>query len=183
MQALTLQNRLLSEFAEHLAEPLKKVKRSSIFQVFPEQIKFEIFQGLAYGFASAMFFFVFAALFRFAIYLITNKPFMDSLDAMRYCIFLIIKKYSRVLFAVSLTSPCVALATAYFPDYVKARFAAGLIFKMMTELTGIDSLTTDGSKPEISGHVQLKGIHFRYPERPNIPILQGLDAEASYFRI
>ena len=52
---------------------------------------------------------------------------------------------------------------------------------MMTEEPSIDSMTLGGSKPTISGHVQLKDIHFRYPERPNIPILQGLNVEVKPF--
>lgn len=36
---------------------------------------------------------------------------------------------------------------AYFPEYVRARFSAGLIFSMLREQPKIDSLSESGAKP------------------------------------
>lgn len=38
-------------------------------------------------------------------------------------------------------------ASSYFPEYLKAKFAAGLIFKMLADEPKIDSLSKGGKKP------------------------------------
>ena len=41
----------------------------------------------------------------------------------------------------------------------------------------IDSSSTEGSKPKISGNIQFNNVFFNYPSRKDVPILQGLDLE------
>jgi ATP-binding cassette subfamily B (MDR/TAP) protein 1 len=77
--------------------------------------------------------------------------------------------------AVSFSMGSISFATAYIPEYKKARLAAGLIFKMLAEEPNIDSLATDGQKREIKGFVHFKELQFVYPERPKVKILKGLD--------
>lgn len=72
-------------------------------------------------------------------------------------------------------------ASAYFPEYIKATFAAGLIFNMLKEEPRIDGMTSSGKKPKLSGSVTLNNVYFKYPERPDVPILQGLDVSVSGF--
>lgn len=81
----------------------------------------------------------------------------------------------RVLFAISFTAGSLGFASAYFPEYIKATFAAGLIFNMLQDEPRIDGMTKKGKKPAITGAVALKDVYFKYPERPDVPILQGLD--------
>ncbi|VDL79383.1 unnamed protein product [Nippostrongylus brasiliensis] len=70
----------------------------------------------------------------------------------------------RVIFPCSFAASGLGYAAAYFPEYVKATFAAGLIFNMLKEEPLIDGMTTSGKKPSIAGAIVLKNI---YP-----PILQ-----------
>jgi hypothetical protein len=53
----------------------------------------------------------------------------------------------RVFFAINFSSMAVSFATTYFPEYMKARFSAGLIFKMANEVPLIDSCSKEGAKP------------------------------------
>ncbi|KAK6022561.1 hypothetical protein OSTOST_11740 [Ostertagia ostertagi] len=60
-------------------------------------------------------------------------------------------------------------ASSYFPEYIKATFAAGLIFHMLEEEPRIDGMTSNGKKPKIAGAVKLNKVYFKYPERPVKP--------------
>nr|AJM87336.1 P-glycoprotein [Cylicocyclus elongatus] len=150
VQALTLEHRLHHLFCQHLDGPHKTNKRRAIMQ------------GGAYGFSSSIFFFLYAASFRFGLWLILNGDMMPM-------------NVLRVLFAISFTAGSLGFASAYFPEYVKATFAAGLIFNMLKDEPRIDGMTDKGKKPKLTGSISLKNVFFNYPERPNVPILQGLD--------
>ncbi|EFO99602.1 hypothetical protein CRE_22141 [Caenorhabditis remanei] len=46
---------------------------------------------------------------------------------------------------------------------------------MLEEEPRIDGMTPNGTRPQLSGEVKLNKVFFRYPERPGVPILQGLN--------
>ncbi|KAK6746818.1 hypothetical protein RB195_000213 [Necator americanus] len=150
VQALTLEHRLHAQFCRHLDGPHKTSRRRAVMQ------------GFSYGFACSIFYFLYAAAFRFGLWLIIRGtlPPMNVL---------------RVLFAISFTAGSMGFASAYFPEYIKATFAAGLIINMLNEEPRIDGMTKNGKKPKLSGSITLKNVYFKYPERPDVPILQGLD--------
>ena len=77
--------------------------------------------------------------------------------------------------AISFSMGSIGFAAAYFPEYKKARLAAGIIFKMLGEEPKIDSLSSEGLKRDIKGFVHFKDLNFVYPERPKVKILNGLD--------
>ena len=69
-------------------------------------------------------------------------------------------------------------ASSYFPEYLKAKFAAGLIFKMLADEPKIDSLSKGGKKPaKINGSVHFHDIQFAYPQRSTINVLKGLNLD------
>ncbi|VDK57835.1 unnamed protein product [Cylicostephanus goldi] len=155
VQALTLEHRLHYQFCRHLDGPHKTNRRRAVMQ------------GASYGFASSTFFFVYALSFRFGLWLILNGD-MQPMNVL------------RVLFAISFTATSMGFASAYFPEYVKATFAAGLIFNMLKDEPRIDGMTDKGKKPKLSGSITLQNVFFNYPERPSVPILQGFDFSVSY---
>jgi ABC-type multidrug transport system fused ATPase/permease subunit len=69
-------------------------------------------------------------------------------------------------------------AANYLPEYLRARVAAGLMFKMMNEQSKIDSCSGKGQKPEIGGKVSIKNCYFAYPNAPQHLVLNGLNIEA-----
>ncbi|KAK6047784.1 ABC transporter, ATP-binding protein [Cooperia oncophora] len=118
VQALTLEHRLHAQFCHHLDGPHKTSRRKAVMQ------------GISYGFASSIFYFLYASCFRFGL----------------------------VLFAISFTAGSMGFASSYFPEYIKATFAAGLIFHMLQEEPRIDGMTKKGKKPNINGAVKLNEI-------------------------
>ncbi|KAJ1366073.1 Ubiquitin carboxyl-terminal hydrolase isozyme L1 [Parelaphostrongylus tenuis] len=152
VQALTLQQRLYDQFCLHLDGPHKTSRRKAIMQ------------GISYGFSCSILYFLYSATFGFGLFLILRGT-MQSINVL------------RVLYAISFTAGSLGFASAYFPEYIKATFAAGLIFNMLQEKPLIDGMTTNGKKPKLDGAVKLDRVCFSYPQRPKVPILQGFDAE------
>lgn len=152
VQALTLQTKLYNQFCSYLDAP------------HAGNVTKALLRGLTYGFANSIQFFVYAAAFRFGLWLIFEPNVLMSPE-----------NVLRVLFAISFSFGTIGFAASYFPEYIKATFAAGLIFNMLEEEPRIDGMTDAGFTPKLSGEVKLNKVFFRYPERPGVPILQGLD--------
>lgn len=60
----------------------------------------------------------------------------------------------------------------------KARSSAGDFLKLIDAQPEIDADDESGKVIEqSSGHLRFRNIRFRYPTRPHIPVLRGLDIE------
>ncbi|BGP48146.1 hypothetical protein JCM10450v2_004018 [Rhodotorula kratochvilovae] len=60
------------------------------------------------------------------------------------------------------------------------RSAAKEIFTLVDSRPAIDAESGVGSmldKSRVMGHLRFEDVHFRYPSRPDVPVLQGLDLE------
>ncbi|KAE9554873.1 hypothetical protein FO519_001901 [Halicephalobus sp. NKZ332] len=150
VQALTLEKKFYDMFEECLVGPHKSAKKDALIQ------------GVTYGFSTSILYFIFSGSFRFALWLILYQ----STEPMYVM---------KVLMAISFSMGNIGFAAAYFPEYKKARLAAGIIFKMLGEVPEIDSFSDEGSKEEISGNVHFKQLWFSYPQRKDVQILKGLD--------
>lgn len=80
----------------------------------------------------------------------------------------------RVFFAISFCAVSVGQATSWIPDYNKAKLAAGLIFHLIEQKSNMDPFNEGGLRPVLNGKIDFKDVHFRYPSRPDVPILKGL---------
>lgn len=61
-------------------------------------------------------------------------------------------------------------------DMSKAKNAANELRKLMDLKPKIDSWSTDGDKvTNLDGTIEFRDIHFRYPTRPDVPVLRGLN--------
>uniref|UniRef100_A0A914DS66 ABC-type xenobiotic transporter n=1 Tax=Acrobeloides nanus TaxID=290746 RepID=A0A914DS66_9BILA len=69
----------------------------------------------------------------------------------------------------------VGMISSFIPDVVKARLAASLIFHLIEYPTKIDSLSESGVRTDLKGDIKVTNLHFAYPTRPNIRILNGLN--------
>ncbi|WP_375756593.1 ABC transporter ATP-binding protein [Corallococcus exercitus] len=59
-------------------------------------------------------------------------------------------------------------------DFMRASGAAERVFELMDRTPAIPA--TEGERPAtVEGRVDLKGVHFAYPTRPDVPVLQGID--------
>jgi ATP-binding cassette, subfamily B (MDR/TAP), member 1 len=68
---------------------------------------------------------------------------------------------------------------AFVPDISAAKGAATDIINLLDSTPSIDSESTEGRFPkDVKGEVVLRDIHFRYPTRPQVRVLRGLDIVA-----
>ncbi|RUS77640.1 hypothetical protein EGW08_014600 [Elysia chlorotica] len=84
----------------------------------------------------------------------------------------------RVLGCIIFCTMQLGRSVAFAPDFTKARQAASFIFDLHDKVPPIDAYSQAGEKPaegSFSATLRFKGIHFRYPMRPDVKILNGLD--------
>ncbi|KAK8079182.1 hypothetical protein PG994_002989 [Apiospora phragmitis] len=67
---------------------------------------------------------------------------------------------------------------AHAPDLAKARHAAATLKALFDRKPEIDTWSQDGRKVRtIEGHIEFRDVHFRYPTRPDQPVLRGLNLQ------
>ncbi|KAK2738609.1 GTPase-activating protein [Onygenales sp. PD_40] len=65
---------------------------------------------------------------------------------------------------------------SFSPDMGKAKSAAADFKKLFDRKPAIDTWSKDGEKVEsIEGTIEFRDVHFRYPTRPEQPVLRGLN--------
>eukprot|EP01116_Phalansterium_solitarium_P018473 TRINITY_DN489_c0_g1_i1.p1 TRINITY_DN489_c0_g1~~TRINITY_DN489_c0_g1_i1.p1 ORF type:complete len:1312 (+),score=501.72 TRINITY_DN489_c0_g1_i1:46-3981(+) len=85
----------------------------------------------------------------------------------------------KVFSGFMMTGMAVGQAAAMTSSITKAKAAASAVFRIIDRRPPIDSSSSDGAAlPLPSGAVDLKSVVFRYPSRPNVPVLQGLTISA-----
>ncbi|XP_002933334.2 ATP-binding cassette sub-family B member 5-like isoform X1 [Xenopus tropicalis] len=81
-----------------------------------------------------------------------------------------------VFFNVTISSYCIGQAASHFEAFSIARGAAYSIFKVIQKPSFINNFSTEGFKPDnIKGNIELKNIHFSYPSRPDVKVLNGIN--------
>ncbi|XP_049836069.1 multidrug resistance protein homolog 49-like [Schistocerca gregaria] len=81
-----------------------------------------------------------------------------------------------VLFGVLAGAVNMGMASPHLEAFAMARGSAAAIFKVLNRRPEIDSLSEEGNCPEkCSGEIELKNVHFLYPSRPDVKVLQGLE--------
>lgn len=50
------------------------------------------------------------------------------------------------MYAITISSSTLGFASSYFPEYMKATFAGGIIFNMLGQRSKIDNLSIEGKK-------------------------------------
>ncbi|ANB14367.1 ATP-binding cassette alpha-factor transporter STE6 [Sugiyamaella lignohabitans] len=67
---------------------------------------------------------------------------------------------------------------SYAPDMGKARQATGNVAEILDVTPKIDTWSNEGEVLDpaaVEGNVEFRGVHFRYPTRPEVPVLRGLN--------
>ncbi|XP_060086046.1 ATP-dependent translocase ABCB1-like [Ylistrum balloti] len=123
--------------------------------------------GFAFSLSQAVLFFAYAASFYFGAYLIKNNE-MNFVD--------VFKVFSAIVFGAM----AVGQASAFAPDASKAGVSAAAIFKLLDQEPKIDWESEEGQKPDkFSSAVSFRNTKFRYPTRPDIKVLQGLNLDVA----
>ncbi|XP_063718760.1 phosphatidylcholine translocator ABCB4-like isoform X2 [Symsagittifera roscoffensis] len=161
VQSLGLEKRLYAKFFDTLTV------------VHEKNLKFAHVYGLAQSFSQSMFFFIYAAAFRFAAWLIARES-IESMDAF------------RVTFALVFAATGIGQATSALGDFAKAQLATKSLLDLFSLTPKINNLSNDGYQVwedrNIGGgknnvHIVFKDVHFRYPSRPNVKILKSFNLE------
>jgi len=67
---------------------------------------------------------------------------------------------------------------SFVPDMSSAKGAAGDIITLLDSIPDIDAESTEGGRLKlVEGHIRLEDVHFRYPTRPGVRVLRGLNLE------
>jgi ABC-type multidrug transport system fused ATPase/permease subunit len=117
-----------------------------------------------------MIFFGYAITFRFGAFLVTLPP--------DHILFTPFQNMFVVLFAIIFGAFAIGQASAFTPDYTKARVACKRIFALLDRTPVIDNYSTDGQKPEVvEGSISINKVDFNYPSRPDVAVLQDFSLD------
>ncbi|XP_027733749.1 ATP-binding cassette sub-family B member 5 [Empidonax traillii] len=134
---------------------------------YRDSLKKAPFYGFNYGVAQSAEYFINAAVFRFGAWLIANC--LTNFEN----VFIV---FSAVIFAAMNVGQSASMA----PDYGKAKMSANKIFQLLDRKPLIDSYSEEGEKlSHFEGNIEFRNIHFVYPTRPEVPVLQGLSVKVN----
>uniref|UniRef100_A0A0N4Z7Z6 ABC-type xenobiotic transporter n=1 Tax=Parastrongyloides trichosuri TaxID=131310 RepID=A0A0N4Z7Z6_PARTI len=120
--------------------------------------------ALTFGLNSSYVMLNFAIAYRYGIWLV------EAGHSTPYTVFQVIESLNCA------TMSLLSFAT-YFPEYVRARLSAGLIFNMLLIKPKINSLSDDGRRTKLKGDIELKNVAFNYPNAKNNIVLNNLSLE------
>ncbi|KAK6047586.1 ABC transporter, ATP-binding protein [Cooperia oncophora] len=79
----------------------------------------------------------------------------------------------RAVFSVLLACVAIMNSSSFFPEFTKARTAAGMLFNMINRRPKTGDINV-GERPVIRGNLLFEDVYFSYPQRPHQPIMRGL---------
>ncbi|XP_072364747.1 ATP-dependent translocase ABCB1 [Scyliorhinus torazame] len=84
-------------------------------------------------------------------------------------------KMLTVFFAILIGAFAIGQCSPNIEALASARGAAYMVYNIMNQEPIIDSFSENGHKPnQIKGDVEFINVHFKYPSRPDVEILKGL---------
>ncbi|NWZ66808.1 MDR1 protein, partial [Acrocephalus arundinaceus] len=174
-KALEEAGRISTESVENIRTVASLTKEEAFYEryvatlnhTYRKSLKKAPFYGFTYGISQSSEYFINAAVFRFGAWLIANclSNFED--------VFIV---FSSVMFAAMNVGQSASMA----PDYGKARLSAQRIFQLLDRKPLIDSYSEQGEKlSHFEGNIEFRNIHFVYPTRPEVQVLQGLNVKVN----
>lgn len=85
-------------------------------------------------------------------------------------------KFFLVFTAIVFGAQSAGTIFSFAPDMGKARQAASELKALFDRKPEIDAWSNEGEEVgQIEGTIEFRDVHFRYPTRPEQPVLRGLD--------
>uniref|UniRef100_A0A8D2Q923 Uncharacterized protein n=1 Tax=Varanus komodoensis TaxID=61221 RepID=A0A8D2Q923_VARKO len=86
----------------------------------------------------------------------------------------------RVFTILIFAAMTVGHSNSLAPDFGKAKVSAQRIFQLLDRKPPIDSCSEEGEKLEkFEGNIEFKDVHFGYPARAEVQVLQGLSVQVT----
>uniref|UniRef100_X2B039 Bile salt export pump n=1 Tax=Capitella teleta TaxID=283909 RepID=X2B039_CAPTE len=87
---------------------------------------------------------------------------------------------SNIFFSVVFGAFGIGNAAPNLQNLATARSAAYTLWDLIDRKSLIDSSSTQGEKPDrMLGNIEFKDVHFKYPSRPDVKVLNGFSMKAS----
>ncbi|KAF6200545.1 hypothetical protein GE061_004988 [Apolygus lucorum] len=173
-EGMTMSGKIASEGVQHVKtvqslgsqEMFLKVYSAALMEPYRENKKQALYLSITCAIAYSIPYLVYAAAFKFGSYLIVNYEMTPT-------------NVYRVFFALSMSATTVGGTSAYLQDLAKGKAAADLLFNVIDSKSEADPSSEHGVEHEAKGNITMENIHFSYPMRPDVKILQGLSLSVS----
>ncbi|XGW12862.1 hypothetical protein V3C99_013481 [Haemonchus contortus] len=149
VQYLTKERQFLDKFVTQMHGPHKR----AIFR--------GIVQSLTYALSVSFVNLNFAIAYLYGIWLVGRRICSP------YTVFQVIESLNTASMSL------IAFAT-YFPEYVRARLSAALLFRMLRDKPKIDSLSPLGMQTKLQGSIHFSDLSFSYPVSRRDMVLKGI---------
>lgn len=122
-------------------------------------------QAIFYSISISIVFFIQATAFSFGFSLVSNKE-------------LSVPDLFRIFPIMTFSALILARSYSLLPDQNLASSATKTAFKIIDRKSEIDSFSEEGLTPDkVMGNVKFENVHFRYPNRPKVKVLDGFNLE------
>ncbi|KAI6043447.1 P-loop containing nucleoside triphosphate hydrolase protein [Pisolithus marmoratus] len=151
--SLTREDDCLKTYSSSLEGPLRNSNRSAVWS------------NLVFAFSQSCSFWVIALVFWYGSRLVANLEVSTT-------------NFFTALMGVTFGAMQAGNVFAFVPDVSSARGAGAAIIRLLDSTPEIDTESPEGSTFEariVGGQVHLEDVHFRYPTRPTVPVLRGLN--------
>ncbi|KAJ1562517.1 ATP-binding cassette, sub-B (MDR TAP), member 4, partial [Cladochytrium tenue] len=146
--------------------------RESIALPYALAVRGSVISAMGFAFSQGFIFFAYALAFYSGVRLV-----LDGI--------MLIQGVFKVVFAVIFTAVSLSQGLALAPNYIDAKLAALEIFRLVDRRSVIDPLpdakdSASGIQKgpdEVDGSAGLQAVEFKYPLRPDVPVLRGLDLD------
>ncbi|KHJ97250.1 ABC transporter transmembrane region [Oesophagostomum dentatum] len=106
-------------------------------------------QALLYGMTNSFFVLNFAIAFAYGLWLIRNGGVLH------------LRFSSKLKVNEALNLAGIMMAASYFPEFIRARISAGIMFTMMRSVPKIDNMSNVGKRPSIDNY-DIRGLSIRH---------------------
>ncbi|KAH9985634.1 P-loop containing nucleoside triphosphate hydrolase protein [Russula compacta] len=149
--ALTREDDCLEIYSKSLDVPLHKSKQTAIWS------------NMLYAVSQSFSFFAISLVFWYGSRLVSYREFTS-------------KQFFTGLMATLFGAMQAGNVFAFVPDISSARGAASDIIQLLDAQPEVDAESLEGKVPQnVKGHIRLQDVHFRYPTRPGVRVLRGLN--------